>query len=407
MDLRDGQNFTKYNMNVYDPLTSHPCVDREDVSGTCSSPYIRDPFPGNVFPASRISPIGQKILSYYPAPNSTGMTDNYVSTGSTGRYRYEQPMARWDHAIDDRNRLYTIVTFQDGSEYRNSTVPGPAAGGNIDSDRTNFNAIADWTRIISPTAIFDLRASFGRFSQKMPHAVTDGEVTTETLGITNMVQAPASPPNQPPRITIDQFSNLFGNNANLYTLKADNQWNVVPSVTLTSGTKTLRFGVDMVYAMMAVGRHRHAPGHSSVHKWGTLPVSPALRAECGRTAPASPTFCSEFPSAGLVDWNDTFYRTWPYFGFFVQNDWKVRRNLTLNLGLRYDVQIPWVERFDRINNGFDYNAKNPLSDQIMAQWKAEQGGLRQDQPALPVPRPAGRHPGRQDLRPAGRPPPHL
>ena len=387
MDLREGRNFGAYNrVMIYDPLTSHPCVDRVDVSGTCSSPYIRDAFPGNVLPASRISTIGQKILSYYPVPNAPGFADNYVSAGSTGKYRYEQPMARWDHQIDDRNRLYTVVTFQDGSEYRNSTVPGPAAGGNIGSNRTNFNAIASWTRIISPTAIFDLRASFGRYSEKMPHAVTDGEVTTETLGITKMAQAPASPPNQPPRITVDQFSNLFGNNANLYSLKADNQWNMVPSVTLTSGKKTLRFGVDMVYAMMGVGSIGTPQGILQFTRWGSYryPQRSALNQQDGS---AVADVLLGIPGAGLVDWNDTFYRTWPYFGFFVQNDWKVRRNLTLNLGLRYDVQIPWVERYDRINTGFDYNAKNPLSDQIIAQWQANKAAYDKTNPRFPYPEP--------------------
>jgi hypothetical protein len=387
LDLRDGQNFTKYNMNVYDPLTSHLCANGTDVAGNCSSPYIRNPFPGNVLPESRMSPIGRKILSYYPTPNSAGMTDNFVASGSTGRYRYEQPMARWDHAIDQNNRLYTIFTFQDGSEYRNQTgIPGPAASGNMHSVRTNFNLIANWTRILSPVSIFDLRASFGRFSSNFPYAVTDGEVTTRTLGMTSMIQAPSSPPNQPPRITVDQFSNLFGNNANLHTARADSQWNVVPSVTLTSGKKTLRFGADLVYAMMGVGDVGQAQGILQFNRWGAYryPQRSALNAQDGS---GIADLLLGIPGAGSVDWNDTFYRTWPYFGFFVQNDWKVRRNLTLNLGLRYDVQIPWVERFDRVNNGFDYRARNPLSDQIIARWKANKETYDKTNPRYPYPDP--------------------
>ena len=74
-----------------------------------------------------MSPIGEKILSYYPTQNYPGTVNNYVA-GTGGKYRYEQPMGRWDHTIDDSNHLYTLFTFQDGSEYRNQTgIPGPAA----------------------------------------------------------------------------------------------------------------------------------------------------------------------------------------------------------------------------------------------------------------------------------------
>ena len=50
LPLRDGQHFSNYDMLVYDPLSSHPCVNGKDVTGTCSSTYIRDAFPGNVSP---------------------------------------------------------------------------------------------------------------------------------------------------------------------------------------------------------------------------------------------------------------------------------------------------------------------------------------------------------------------
>lgn len=387
LDLRDGQNFSKYNMNIYDPLTSHPCVNNVDVTGTCSSPYIRDMFPGNVLPKSRISPIGVKILSFYPAPNTTGTTQNFVNAASTGRYRYEQPMARWDRMVNSNNRIYTLFTFQDGQEYRNQTgVPGVAAAGNMYSKRRNFNIIADWTRVLSSTAIFDLRGSFGRFGQIFPNADFSAGVTAADLGIARMVQAPTSGNQHPPRLAIDQFENLFGSGANLLTSRADNQWNVVPTVTLTTGRKTFRFGADLVYAMQGTGDIGLANGYLQFTRWGTqrYPQRSALNAQDGS---GIADVLLGVPGAGSIDWNDTFYRTWPYFGFFVQNDWKVSDNLTLNLGLRYDVQIPWVERWDRVNNGFDYSAKNPLSDQIIAKWKANKAAYDRTNPRFPYPDP--------------------
>ncbi len=367
LDLRTGQEFSKYNMLVYDPLTSHACVNGTDVSGTCSSTYIRNPFPGNVIPESRINPIGKKILAYYPTPNYPGMVNNYVA-GTGGKYRYDQPMVKYDRVIDDNNRVMFTFTFQDGSEYRNSSgIPGAAASGDVYSHRRPQGYIASWTRILSPSAIFDVRASFNRFAQRFPNVDYNYDVKAETLGM-SMPEVPTSTHATPPRITIDQFTDLFGRGANLQTWYAENQWNLVPSVTLSRGAKTIKFGVDLVYAGRGQGDIGLANGYLQFTRWGTqrYPTRSALNAQDGS---GIADVLLGIPGAGQVDWNDTFYRTWPYFGFFVQNDWKIRRNLTLNLGLRYDVQIPWVERFDRAATGFDYNAVNPLSDPILANWK--------------------------------------
>lgn len=401
LDLRTGESFTKYNMNIYDPLTAHPCVDRVDVSGTCSSPTIRNPFPGNVLPRSRISPIGQKILSFYPEPNYVGMTDNYVSH-SGGIYRYDQPIARWDRVISDYDRLYALFTFQTGKEYRNRTgIPGPAAAGEIWSRRSSVNGILNWTHIISPTAIFDLRASFGRFWQKFPNAVLDSDLTPESLGMRGMINAPTSPARRPPRISINQFTDLFGNGSNLQTFRAENQWNLVPTLTWTTGARTLKFGLDLVYAAVGTGNIGLANGYLQFTRWGTqrYPQRSALNAQDGS---GIADVLLGIPGAGQIDWNDTFYRSWPYFAVFVQNDWKLHRTLTLNLGLRYDVQIPWVERWNRVNAGFDYNALNPLNDAVMLNWQAYKQSYDKNNPRFPYPDPpAGIYGGKIFLKPGG------
>jgi hypothetical protein len=70
-----------------------------------------------------------------------------------------------------------------------------------------------------------------------------------------------------------------------------------------------------------------------------------------------------------IDWNDTFYRKEPYLAGFFQDDWKLNNRLTLNLGLRYDVQWPMVELHDRVVAGFDFDSKSPVSDAALAVWR--------------------------------------
>ena len=401
MDLRDGQHFSEYKMTINDPLTVHDCVNKVDVSGTCASPYIRNPFPGDVIPLSRLNPIGQKLLSYYPAPNTTGVTQNFVYANSTGKYAYNQPMLRWDHVLGDKDRMYALATFQHGHEYRNQTgIPGVAAGGNIYSQRTNVNVIADWTHILSPVAMLDVRASFGRFTALFPDGETDSGITAKDLGMTNMIHAPTSTSDFPPRFTLDQFSDLFGNTTNLYTWSTDNQWNLAPSITITHGKQTIKTGLDLIYAMRGSGSIGQANGQFAFNRSATQQYP--LRAGSATDGSGLADMLLGAPGSGFIDWNDTYYRTWPYAGIFIQDDWKVARNLTLNLGLRYDVQFPFVERWNRMNTGFDFNVVNPLSDQILAAWNANKAAYDATKPAFPYPNPpAAIYGGKTFIQPGG------
>jgi hypothetical protein len=403
LDLASGQAFTKYNELVYDPLTSHACKSNVDVSGSCNSTYIRNPFPGNVIPVSRISPIGKKILSYYPAPNINDVVNNYAA-GTGGKYRYDQPIGKFDHIFDEANRLAFTFTFQDGQEYRNSTgLPGAAASGNINTKRRPQNYSAVWTHILSPTTIFDLRTSFGRFGQYFPNVDYANVTTPEDLGLTTLPEVPTNIHNVAPRISINQFTDLFGNGTNLNTNYVENQWNVVPSLTVVRGNMTLRFGADLVYAARAQGDTGMPNGYLNFTRFGTWRYSTRTSALNIQDGSAVADVLLGIPGSGQVDWNDTFYRSWPYFGFYVQNDWKVRRNLTLNIGLRYDVQIPWVERWNRVTTGFDYSAKNPLSDQILANWRREETAYNATNPKYPYPDPpAAIMGGKTYIGPGGR-----
>jgi len=384
--LRNGQGFTALGYKIYDPLTTHPCDSRtEPCQG---STYIRNQFANNAIPAARISPIGQKIISYYPAPNLSGLNNNYVASSNTARYRYEQPMARWDHVFGEKDRFYALFTYQHGKEYRETYAFGPPAGsGDMNSQRTDQNYVAAWTHVLSPAAVLDARAAFGRYTPYFPR-YSDFSMTIDKLGMTQMPHAPSFTLNTVPMISVGGYDSLFALSGagNVFTWSTYNQWNFAPSLMLTRGRHALRTGFELNYVANGAASIGWSNGSFTFAQGWTQQLSDRSQGTLDGSGAASLLLGT--PTSGLVDWNDTSYRTRPYYGFYVQDDWKVSSRLTLNLGLRYDVQLNWLERFNRAVRGNDVTAKNPLSDQALAAWTKAKAAYDAANPTARYPYPA-------------------
>jgi carboxypeptidase family protein len=406
--LRDGNHFgdAAFGIKLFNPWSTHECgadpINRpQETAAFCTASgarrtFVRDPFrcdsAGNPLPVNGmklqdqslgtacgkipqalISPIGQRILSFYPGTTpglGTKLRDNYVNGGNVGRYFYYQPMARWDHIFNDKDRLHFIFTFQHGSEFRNQTgFPPPSGSGDINSERTDQNYIISWTHVVSPTTLLDFRASYGRFTSIFP-TWTDYSLTPKDLGITQIpnasVEMRGTSLTNAPRITAGDFASLFSNGG-LYSWSTNNQWNLAPSMTMTRGRHTLRVGGEVNY--YATGSYGPGFGTGNLDfNSGWTQQFPDVRRN-GQDGSSIASLLMGIPAGGSIDINDSLYQSRPYFGVYVQDDWKVNTRLTLSLGLRYDVQVPWLERFNRRARDFDLTTKNPWSDQVLANWR--------------------------------------
>jgi hypothetical protein len=385
--LRDGQHFSQFGYNIYDPLTTHACGGPGEA---CSqSAYYRNPFPGNVIPTSRISPIGVKILDLWPAPNGpdpTALAQNYFASTNAGRYRYDQPMGRWDHVFGQNDRFYAMASVQHGSEYRNSNgFPAPAEDGDIFSQRTPQTYIADWTHILGPSAVLDIRGSFGRLTQIFPRTESF-DFSPDQLGM-NMPRSPNAPYNIAPRFTLENFTSARNNTINWNTY---NQYDFLPSLTWTKGAHSLHFGFEYNYTWKAVGDTGYGNGIFDFDRGWTQRMTDRNTGASDGSSVASLLLGlpnSSGGSSSYVEYRDTFFRYRPYYAFYVQDDWKVAPTLTLNLGVRYDVQVPFAERYDRLNAGFAAGTVNPLSDQVTAAWRDVKAKYDANNPQNPFPAP--------------------
>ncbi len=372
VEIRGGNfNFTPQGqtgpIRIYDPLTSRSCTE-PGTNCRAGGVHVRQPFPGNVIPTSRISPIGKAILGYYPAPNfqPQSLVNNYTRPDNLGKYRYEQPIVRYDKIITSNDRMNILFTFQDGSEFRNQNgFDPPAQTGNMPGTvRRDLNAVVAYDRTLSPTRILHVQASYNRFIQNFPD-VSDPNFTWDKLGIRKMPQVDTFPTKLAPRVTVSGFANLFGNQ--FKNQSSRQQLNLQGNVAEVRGRHSFKYGFEWA----TIIRHSKASGRASGElgfngMWsrqffgisqGSLDGSSVADLLLGNIA------------SGFIAFNDTFLRREPYIAGFIQDDWKLSRTLTLNLGLRYDVQFPLYEIHNRLLNGFDFQSVQPFSDAALARWR--------------------------------------
>jgi len=386
LEIRQGNfaNFTPQGQTgpiaIFDPMTSQPCGGV--VTCVSGGVYKRDPFPGNMIPASRINPIGRTILGYYPSPNfqAQSLVNNFTRPDNVGRYRYEQPMARYDKILTDNDRLYVLFTFQDGSEFRNQNgFDPPAQTGNMPGTvRRDQNYLVSYDKTLSPTRLFHVQANYNRFQENFPD-VSDYDFTVDKLGMRPLPVVGTFPTTLAPRVTVSGFANLFGNN--FLNESSRQQINFQANLSEVRGRHSLKYGVELAQLLnhnRAAGRAGGEFGFTNVWSREFFGVSRGVR----DGSPVADLLLGNIAS-GFIAYNDTFLRRQPYMAGFVQDDWKVSRTLTLNLGLRYDVQFPLIEIHNRLNRGFDYTGVQANSGEIIGRWREIAAAQPSTYPAPP------------------------
>jgi hypothetical protein len=338
----------------------------------------------DVIPPSLVSSIGLKVLSLYPKPNQPGFLNNFVaSTG--GRYRYNQPIIRIDHNFTDKTKLYGMYSWWSGTEFRNTSgFPDLkiVQGGNINNYRSFLSQILDLTHSFSDTFVGDIRVSYGRAKDRSPNgglAAGIGSITPQDVGLTNYPIPPTTDKQFAPEINnSDPVANLIGNSQFNDTghppLNAT--WEVSPSIIQNKGKHNLRYGGQFmqIYAIPCCGSGSSGGfGASGVFSFtgAFTQFNPNVNNNTGSgiaslimgIPAATGNYLGTNYTSG-IPWNLPIYEGYPYYAVYLQDDWKVRPNLTLNLGLRWDAELSPDERYNRLNGGFCYTCKNPVSDMI-------------------------------------------
>lgn len=356
-----GVDFTQTGYTLYDPTTT-VCTVPGGAIGDCSgNKYARTPFANDTIPASRINPIGAAVLDLYPLPNTgSGGLQNNFTANVPDKYRYWQPMIRVDYDTSDKTRMYSEFDYQHGTEFRNvSGFPPPAENGNINTMRSPLIAAQDVTHVFSPTLIGDFHFSYWRFVDSFPDGDLSSTVTPASIGL-NMPRVPTTTRNLLPEFSAGLYPQVVGNSVNndvFNTYSFNNDW------TKTIGNHTIHWGGEI--KLDQYGNPGSVGNPNGVFSFGTQntqynPLQRNTLSGINDGFNIGDMLLGD-PSSGRVDYNDTLFEYQPIWALYVQDDWKALRNLTFNIGVRYDVQVGLRDRYNRLNRGMCFTCVNPIT----------------------------------------------
>jgi hypothetical protein len=357
-----SQSFTKSGalQVIYDPSTTNP------VTGA------RTPFPGNIIPASDLSPIGLALASYYPSPNTSStpyyQAPNYNFTGSFPN-RGDQRIFKVDHDFTSWFRASASYIHQKTFEtdYPTDIFPNPASPDQtfccdrkIDATGANATITPDSTTVIA------IRWGFNRFYSKTTQESAGFDLGTlgfpeSLVGITPNTAFPA--------ITLGSAVN---------------------GCAAASNTDFVNFGggctnQDVFYsrttsvsASKFIGKHNIKAGFDfrTLHDYGTPASGPTSlgftdvftretpQAETAGTGSDLATLLLGYPTSGQMSVVAHFNDFIRYYGGFVQDDYRITSKLTLNFGLRLEYESGIQEEGNHLVVGFNPNVANPLQSVV-------------------------------------------
>ena len=311
--------------------------------------YIRDPFAGNIIPASRLDPVAKNINQFYPLPNLTPSNaftnaNNYLSS-TAAHQTMQQYTTRVDHKISDSDTFFARYTyFVAHTDNGIGTWPDPAVRARYDNFETRNSTLAE-THLFTPSVLNDIKVGTAR--QYFPfQAASFGGNWPQKLGF------PANVPNT----VIPSISNGYaGFNTGTVGIRGALTWDVSDTVTIVRGAHTLKIGAE--YRLLFGNNYQTSNPSGSFNFAASLTGNPQSQSGTGSTYADFMLGAASSASVGTYVGESEKGFSW---SGFVQDDWRVSQRLKINLGLRYDYQQSPYERNCGTSN-FNPYGKDPVS----------------------------------------------
>jgi carboxypeptidase family protein len=366
-DFSDLLNIDRNRYQIYDPRTARLVTG--GVCGGTNTCVVREPFPNNQIPI--LNPMYKYYEPLYPhANNVPGVVskegfNNYLASATPFNWNYKAFTNRVDLQLTPKQRMfgkwsYSDFSPEDRGDWTYETKRGLQQGGLI---RKNIGITFDHVYTFNSTTIFNWSIAWNRFIEGSASNEVQTSFPPSSVGLPGYVDEKAGQFIHLPNLDFDNYSDFtrgypgFGRYS-VGTIRGE--------FSKYIGTHSLRFGTDM----RGNWRATNGPGNTS----GSFSYNNSFVRQAQNTTNAGglglewAAFMLGVPSGVSISTNDNLYLSNKFYAGYVQDDWKVSRKLTINLGMRYELEGGFRERFNRGLVGFDLDAELPIAQAAQAAY---------------------------------------
>lgn len=323
-----------YSGAIYNPFSAHNVIGPDGNTYT-----VRDPFPGNVVPSGSagLSSVTQTVLQSFPAATNNALNNNFIRQQSS-RIDEHRLVVKIDEHISEKHSLSGSV-FTGGYSYSDNGTLNLYDASTTNTPTKQFRLSYNYTH--SPTLLNNMNVGFLRDTGLSgPLQPGPGFAALGMQGLPEL-----DPQSYYPGIDLGTVQNGIGGSGG--STVAENRYFLNDNVTLLRGNHNFTFGGEVRYlqrneVLLSGGSIDFASTETALNGTGFIKGNQAVSLPASTGDPRASFLFGATDFSYISYPAESGFRWWQT-GLFAQDDWKVRHNLTLNLGVRYDLQIPRTE----------------------------------------------------------------
>jgi hypothetical protein len=361
---------------IYDPLSVRPDPARPGF-------FIRDPFPGNIIPQNRvINPMYQQYVNFLPKPNNNPTdprrepTNNYLVRTYTDPIQSQIYGARFDYNHSNSHRFFGRWSGSHFTEGLDDWTYQSVGIHSEDMKRTTNAGTGNWTWVKSSSTVIDAQFSANAFHEGGERK-TLAQMRSTDVGLPAYLDEKCAASDQArsgstrgsscalPRVEIAGYQTIGDNAAEGYDTQ---NLQLTANMTHVRANHTMKFGTDM--------RQHSRTGFDPDTSQGLYTFDPTYTRRYSDTALYTPgslglswaAFMLGIPTTSTINTPVDYATSSPYYSAFAQDAWRATSKLTVNVGLRFEVERGMTENADRMITSFDPDFVPAFAEQAIAAY---------------------------------------